>query len=229
MSYLILQDTLGYKFRDPMLLACALTHKSAGKKESLEHGMNNERLEFLGDAVLSLVAANFLYTQKPHFNEGDLSRLRAQFVCQENLSKAAARINLASYIKSDRPLKTAAVLSDALEAIFGAVFIDGGLPVAREVIFRVLGEPSVKLKILEKDAKTKLQELIQALMQQAPKYIVLEKSGPAHAPTYKVGVNINNKLIASAQGENIKIAAQHAAEQALEILKHEKRSQKSSS
>lgn len=229
MSHLILQDTLGYTLSDPKLLACALTHKSAGKKEGLEHGINNERLEFLGDAVLSLVAANFLYTQKPNFNEGDLSRLRAQYVCQENLSKAAAKINLASYIKSDRPLRTAAVLSDALEAVFGAVFIDGGLIVAREVIFRVLGEPSVKLNILEKDAKTRLQEFVQASLHQAPKYVVLQKTGPAHAPTYIVGVNVDNQLIASAPGENIKIAAQQAAEHALEILKHEKRSQKSSS
>ncbi len=92
MSAHILQETFGYKFSDPMLLACALTHKSARKKDSIEHGINNERLEFLGDAVLSLVAANFLYTQKPHFTEGDLSRLRAQYVCQENLSKAAVKL-----------------------------------------------------------------------------------------------------------------------------------------
>jgi len=227
MSAHILQDTLGYKFSDPMLLACALTHKSARKKESAEHGINNERLEFLGDAVLSLVAANFLYTQKPHFSEGDLSRLRAQYVCQENLSKAAAKINLASYIKSDRPLRSAAVLSDALEALFGAVYRDGGLAAAGQVIFRVLGEPSVRVTILDKDAKTKLQEIVQGSLHQAPKYTVLEKTGPAHAPTYVVGVNINSKLIASAAGENIKIAAQHAAEQALEILKHEKYSEKS--
>ena len=228
MSHLILQDMLGYKLRDPKLLSCALTHKSAGKKAGLEHGINNERLEFLGDAVLSLVAANFLYTQKPHFNEGDLSRLRAQYVCQENLSKAASKINLASFIKSDRPLRSAAVLSDALEALFGAVFMDGGLDIAREVIFRILGEPSLKLTILEKDAKTKLQELVQASIQQAPKYVVLQKTGPAHAPTYVIAVNINNELIASASGENIKIAAQHAAECALEILKHERRPEKAS-
>ncbi len=154
---------------------CSYPQERAQKRQ-YRACINNERLEFLGDAVLSLVAANFLYTQKPHFTEGDLSRLRAQYVCQENLSKAAVKINLASYIKSDRPLRSAAVLSDALEAIFGAVYIDGGLVAAGEVIFRVLGEPSIRLTVLDKDAKTKLQELVQSTLHQAPKYVVLEKT-----------------------------------------------------
>lgn len=219
----ILLEALGYQFRDQTLLSCALTHKSARKKELCgEHGINNERLEFLGDAVLSLVTADFLYAKKPRFNEGELSRLRAQFVCHDNLSAAAIRFNLSAYIASDRIIRSTAVLSDAMEAIFGAVFIDGGLEAARRVIFRALGEPSIRLKEQDKDSKTKLQELVQGNIQQAPKYIVLDKNGPAHAPTYLVGVKVNNELVASATGENMKSAAQNAALIALETLKHEK-------
>jgi ribonuclease-3 len=218
----ILAETLGYAFQDIALLSCALTHKSARKKKELEHGINYERLEFLGDAVLSLVAADFLYAQKQHFTEGDLSRLRAQYVCQDNLSKAAEQLQLGAYIRSERTLRSAAVLSDAVEALFGAVFIDGGLEAARQVIFHVLGEPSTKLKLIEKDAKTKLQEQIQASLHQAPKYVVLDKQGPAHAPTYVIGVKIDGEVVASASGEYMKTAAQNAAVQALEILKHER-------
>jgi ribonuclease-3 len=217
-QYSMLLKKLNYSFKNNKLLLCSLTHKSAAKKKNIEVDIHNERLEFLGDAVLSLVAADFLYNQKQRFNEGDLSRLRAQFVCQDNLSKAARELNLGSYIISERTLRSDAVLSDALEALIGAVFIDGGLEAAREVIFHVLGKPSLKLTILDKDAKTKLQELIQATYNKTPKYIVLEKKGPAHAPSFIIGVTINEQIISQAQGESIKGAAQKAAELALEIL-----------
>ena len=217
-----LQEALGYNFNDISLLACALTHRSARPGKDLAHGINNERLEFLGDAVLSLVTADFLYAQRQHFTEGNLSRLRAQYVCHDNLSKAAEALNLADYMKSDRTLRSAAALADAIEAIFGAVFVDSNLETARKVIFHVLREPSVKIKIIDKDAKTKLQEFIQASIHQTPKYIVLEKTGPAHAPIYLIGVKINDQLISSASGDNIKTAAQSAAEKALEIIKNER-------
>ncbi len=212
-----LSRAIGYEFQDPALLSMALTHKSARIKDEEQEHINNERLEFLGDAVLSLVTADFLYRSKKYLREGDLSRLRAQFVCQENLALGAQSIKLGDFLLSDKAMRSAgshltpAVLSDALEAIFGAVFIDGGIESARSCIFAVLGEPSLKLSVLEKDAKTKLQELVQGMLHQAPKYIVLEKEGPAHAPSFLVGVKVKDKLLASARGENLKNAAQNAA------------------
>lgn len=213
-----LSRAIAYEFQDKSLLKMALAHKSARLKDArLAQLINNERLEFLGDAVLSIVTADFLYNTQQHLQEGELSRLRAQYVCQENLALGAHSIKLGDYLVSDKAMRcsgsnlTPAVLADALEAIFGAVYIDGGLDKARATIFSVLGEPSLNLATIEKDAKTRLQEIIQAEIHQAPKYVVLDKQGPAHAPTFLVGVKVQEKIVASAHGENLKIAAQNAA------------------
>lgn len=217
--------SIGYQFSDMSILMTALTHKSAMDKEiNPGHGHHNERMEFLGDAVLSLVTANYLYRHNAFLNEGELSRLRAQFVCEENLSRAAKTLGLGDFITSDKAMRASgcthakSVLADALEALIGAVFIDGGLLAAEEVIFKILSWPSVKLSTMEKDAKTKLQEIVQSEIRDSPKYIVLKKSGPAHAPTFLVGVKIQDEMIASAEGENKRIAAQNAAQRALEVM-----------
>lgn len=219
----VLLKTIGYEFKDSTLLLTAITHKSAWGRSAINtHGANNERLEFLGDAVLSLVTANYLYAHNPFMNEGDLSRLRAQFICQENLSKAAKAIDLGDFLFSDKAMRASgannskAILADAMEAIFGAVYIDGGIFAAEEVIFRLLGMPSNKVVENEKDYKTRLQEIVQADTQSAPKYIVLESSGPAHAPTFLVGVKVKENIVATGTGENKRAAAQNAANNALE-------------
>lgn len=216
---------MGYAFRDENLLRIALTHRSAAEKsEPSVHGLHNERLEFLGDAVLSLITANYLYREHNFMNEGDLSRLRAQYVCQENLSLAAKKLDLGYYLLSDKSMRASgsnqskAILSDALEAVIAAVYLDGGIDAAQKVIFTVLGHPLAQLNYLEKDPKTKLQEIVQGTIQTAPKYIVLEVSGPPHAPTFIVGVKINDDLVASATGENKRSAAQNAAALALEKI-----------
>lgn len=218
-----LVHAIGYSFKDPTLLSTALTHRSSYDKNVAHlHGINNERLEFLGDAVLSLVCANFLYQQNSYFSEGDLSRLRALYVCQDHLAQAARSLDLARFIKSDKAMRASgstsskAVLSDAMEAIIGAVFIDGGIDAAQRVVLHILGEPPTKLAEMEKDAKTRLQEIIQASIHDAPQYVVLESSGPPHAPTFLVGVKINDAIVATATGENKRVAAQNAAVIALE-------------
>jgi ribonuclease-3 len=218
-----LARAIGHTFFDLTLLDTALTHKSVlDKPVAHAHGLNNERLEFLGDAVLSLVTAYYLYRQNGLMNEGDLSRMRAQFVCQENLSRSAKDLSLGDFILSDKAMRASgstnskAILADALEALIGAVFIDGGLKVAEKVIFTILGYPSTHLGHIEKDAKTRLQEIVQAHIQEAPKYVVLESRGPAHAPTFVVGIKVDNEIIASAQGDSKKSAAQNAAVIALE-------------
>lgn len=219
-----LEKSLGYSFKDPNLLLKALTHKSAEASEHSPFGPHNERLEFLGDAVLSLVTAEFLFNRAEVFSEGDLSRLRAQYVCQEFLFEAAKNLNLPQYILSDNAMRKSgsnhskAVLADTLEAIFGAVFIDGGLDAARTLILSVLSEPSLKRDLTEKDWKTKLQEDLQGKGKKPPVYHVLEESGPPHAPTFLVGVEIDGHIVAKAQGENKKIASQNAAKEVLTIF-----------
>ena len=144
-----LSKILGYSFKDIKLLETALTHKST-------KAQNNERLEFLGDVVLSLVCSEFLFLESK-FQEGDLSRLRASFVCQEHLSEKAKEIKLHIFIVSEQAMKRSgglllpSVLSDTLEAIFGAVYLDGGLLAAKEVIFKILGKPSLQLLEVIKD------------------------------------------------------------------------------
>jgi ribonuclease-3 len=144
-------------------------------------------------------------------------------VCQENLAQAARALDLGRFIKSDRSMRASghnnskATLADAVEAINGAVFIDGGLNAAQAMIWHILGVPPVKIVATEKDAKTRLQEIIQAKLQSAPKYVVLEASGPPHAPTFVVAVTVNEEIIATATGESKKNAAQNAAIAALAI------------
>jgi ribonuclease-3 len=215
---------IGYTFNDDTLLLTALTHKSLPEREQNTHGINNERLEFLGDAVLSLVTAHFLYRQYPSIQEGELSRIRAQFVCQENLSQGAKKIGLGQFIKSDKAMRASgsnnskSILADALEAIIGAIYIDGGLEKAGAAIFKILGEPSKDLPKTSQDAKTRLQEIVQANTHNAPRYVVLESSGPPHAPTFLIGVEIDGSIFAQGSGENKKTAAQNAAVKALERM-----------
>ena len=207
---------LGYNFKNIKLLENALTHKSA----KLE---NNERLEFLGDVVLSLVCSEFLFVESK-FKEGDLSRLRANFVCQEHLSEKAKKISLHDFIISEKAMKRSgglylpSVLSDTLEAIFAAVYIDGGLIAAKEVILTILGKPSLELFEVVKDFKTQLQESIQSSGKNPPFYITLSTTGPDHSPTFLVAVMIDGKELAQASGESKKVAEQNAAKKALEII-----------
>lgn len=222
---IFLQKAIGYTFKDQQLLTLALTHKSKkSQKLQNEHGRNNERLEFLGDAVLSLITAEYLYKEKSSLKEGELSKSRAEYVCKDFLYKKALNINLNKYIISDNSMRQSgsnsspSILADTLEAIIGAVFIDGGLEIARETVFKVLGKPLLKVLEKPKDAKTLLQEKIQAQGLSTPKYEVLNASGPAHSPNFIIAVTVDGKILATSEGESKKSAAQNAAQKALEAL-----------
>jgi len=211
-----LSKIIGYDFNNQDLLKTALTHKSSNIN-------NNERLEFLGDVVLSLVCSEFLFS-KSALKEGELSRLRANFVCQEYLSQQARLINLQDFIISEQAMRRSgglclpSVLSDTLEAIFAAVYLDGGLEASKKVIFKVLGEPSLELGETFKDFKTKLQEALQGSGKNPPFYITLSTTGPDHAPTFLVAVMLDGEQLAQASGENKKAAEQNAAQKALENI-----------
>lgn len=220
-----LQKIIGYQFKDENLLITALTHKSVLLTgPAAPYGPHNERLEFLGDSVLSLVTADYLFHHQGIFSEGDLSRLRAQYVCESSLALCAQKLKLEDFIQSDKAMRRSgsnsskSVLADTLEAIIGAVYLDGGLPAARDMVVRVLDEPPSNVKGYEKDHKTKLQEKLQHLGKKLPTYVVLNESGPAHAPVFEVGVEIDSEIVARACGENKKIASQNAANLALSTI-----------
>ncbi|HXY95720.1 MAG TPA: ribonuclease III [Steroidobacteraceae bacterium] len=186
-----LREALGYEARDAALFAAALTHRSAA-------GPNNERLEFLGDAVLNLVIADLLYRSFPRATEGDLSRLRARVVSREPLADVAAHLRLGEVLQlGSGELKSGgfrrqSILADAFEAVCGALFLDGGLAVAAEAITRLLGPRIAALPepATLKDAKTRLQEYLQSRSLTLPHYEVERVEGEPHAQVFRVSCEV---------------------------------------
>jgi ribonuclease-3 len=209
-----MRDRLGYEPRDCALFTAALTHRSAP-------GPNNERLEFLGDAVLNLVIARQLYVAFPEASEGDLSRLRARVVSSEPLAEVAAGIGLGDALQlGSGELKTGgfrrqSILADALEAVCGALFLDGGLTAAERVIEalflpRIAALPAAAAL---KDAKTRLQEYLQSRGLALPRYTVDRIEGEPHAQTFRVTCDVPDLgLSAQGRGSSRRRAEQEAAE-----------------
>lgn len=209
-----LQSALGYQFKDQDLLKLALTHRSAHSKQ------NYERLEFLGDALLSAVIASHLFTRHPSNNEGKLTRLRANLVRQESLGLVAKDLKLSDYLtlgagelKAGGRMRES-ILSDVVESIIGAMYLDSGSfeTVEARVLcwFESLIERADQLKIL-KDAKSRLQELLQSQSKQLPTYTLVKCEGQAPLETFFVECHANNQ-ITHAQGKSRKLAEQQAAE-----------------
>jgi len=212
-----LRERLGYAFRNPDLLRGALTHRSFGAS-------NNERLEFVGDAVLNCVVAASLYQRFPALAEGDLSRARAALVNQDMLARVARGAGLGNEIRlGEGEHKTGgaarpSILADALEAVFGAVFIDGGYDAARAVIQACYGDVLARADpaSLGKDPKTRLQEYLQARRMSVPEYVVVSTTGEAHAQVFDVECRIAPmKIVATGRGGSRRAAEQAAAEAAL--------------
>jgi ribonuclease-3 len=210
--------TLGYQFRQPQLLEEALTHRSFG-------GYNNERLEFLGDSILNLVIAAELFRSYPQASEGELSRLRASLVKGDTLARLARDIGLGDYLRlgsgelKNGGFRRDSILSDALEAVFGAVYLDAGFEICCSLILRLYGEGLNKLPAVDelKDPKTRLQEYLQARQQALPVYSVLAVTGQAHAQSFTVECSID-KLRTVAVGTSRRRAEQEAARQALALI-----------
>ena len=217
-----LEQQIGYSFKNKDLLVHALTHRSFIKEQAgMASYENNERLEFLGDAVLSLVTAEEVFAKAPHANEGILTQLRAAYVCQANLAQAGKRISLGGYMRVAKgmrlsgPVELPSVLSDVVEAIFGAVYLDGGFLAAKALILNLLGDVPQRVIESPKDPKTELQEIFQATCATAPIYTLLERTGPAHAPLFIVEVSVSGKVLARGEGSSKKEATQEAAKKAL--------------
>lgn len=212
-----LRDALGYECRDPALLEAALTHRSAG-------GSHNERLEFLGDAVLNCVVARLVFREFASANEGDLSRFRASLVSGEALAVIAAEIDLGHHVRlGSGELKSGgfrrkSILADALEALFGAIYLDGGFDAAAEVIERLFMARLDRLPSAAelKDPKTRLQELVQAKALPLPVYTVEAVSGEAHSQTFQVVCAVESLgLRATGIGPSRRRAEQAAANEIL--------------
>lgn len=219
-----LEERLGYKFQNIELITEALTHKSS------KHGKNNERLEFLGDAVLDLIVGEYLFTKFPDVDEGDLSKLRASLVNEKGFEKLAKSINLGSYIflsqaeENNKGREKASILSNAFEALIGEIYLESGLKVAEKISLNLLHEayPKIDLASVFRDHKTTLQELTQATIGETPQYILVGSTGPDHLKEFEIMVRIADKEIASAKGKSKKEAQQEAAKLAIEVLKKEK-------
>lgn len=216
-----LQQRLGHSFTQAALLTRALTHRSFG----VEH---NERLEFLGDAVLNLAVSELLYQRFAGSDEGDLTRVRAHLVREESLHRAALGLGLPQVVRlSDGEARgggaqRASILADALEALIGATFIDAGFDAAHEVVRRLFGEliDSTEIDSWSKDAKTELQEWLQARRLAVPSYRIAATRGQAHAQTFEVECEVASLALAErGEGRSRRAAEQQAARRMLEALK----------
>ena len=220
------QELIGYTFKNEQLLKQALTHSSYANEKHLKKLSDNERLEFLGDAVLEVVSSEFLFQNYPNLTEGELTKFRASIVCEPTLAACTECIHLGEYLflgkGEDRTggRKRKSVLSDAMEAIIGAIYLDGGFANAKEFVLNFI-LVDIEHKHLFYDSKTILQEVVQGEHEQLT-YVLLGESGPDHDKTFEVGVLIGRKEISTGKGHTKKAAEQEAAYQALLVLEAQK-------
>jgi ribonuclease III len=211
---------LAYSFNNPALLDEALTHRSVGAR-------NNERLEFLGDSVLNFVIADELFQKYSTINEGDLSRLRASLVNRDSLADIARELELGACLKlgsgelKSGGFRRSSIIADAVESILGAVYCDSGFDACRQLVLRLFKYKLDNIPDIDslKDAKTRLQELLQSRRYDRPEYEVVEVTGKAHAQNFKVECRMQNPAcVTVGEGRSRRKAEQLAAEAALEIL-----------
>ncbi|GAV23687.1 ribonuclease III [Carboxydothermus pertinax] len=220
------EKVLGLDFNNPSILLSALTHPSYAFEHPEEGIAHNERLEYLGDAVLELFISDYLFRIFPQKNEGELTKLRARLVCAESLYELAFKINLDEYLRLGKGERKAggnrrmSNLANAVEAVIGAIYFDRGIEAAFTFIKKLFGEKlnPENLETLPKDEKTTLQELLQKEKNNVLWYEVLQEDGPAHQKVFTAGVFINHKLFATGRGKSKKEAEQEAARKALELL-----------
>ena len=219
-----LEEALGYRFRNISLLQNAVTHSSYANERWHNSLLSNERLEFLGDSVLGMLVAEYLYRNFPNRPEGELTRMRADMVCEKTLAAAADRIGLGSHLllghgeEQTGGRRRSSILADAMESVIAASFLDGGLNAALSIIRRfILVEVPVS-SFRNEDLKTELQELVQKKKDQTLTYTLLSESGPDHDKRFEVELKLNNEAVGRGIGSSKKRAEQMAAKKALEVL-----------
>ena len=217
------QEIIGDKFNNKALLKQALIHSSYANEKGMGKKGSNERLEFLGDAVLELVSSEFLYEKYKDKTEGELSKLRASFVCEAALNYCSKQIRLGEFVLLGKGEETTggrerpSIISDCFEALIGAVYLDGGFANAKEVILKfILNE--YENKVFFYDSKTILQEVIQSQDSKSVEYTLISEEGPDHLKKFVVAVKIDGKTIGMGEGVSKKSAEQAAAYEALKKL-----------
>ena len=227
-----LEEIIAYHFRDRQLLSQAMTHRSWAHEQVSPHaqrearGLHNEALEFLGDSILGLIVADYLFRAYPHASEGELSRMKHRLVSSPTLAKASRELGLGEFVRFGRGeeksggRRKAALLADVFEAVMGAIFLDGGLQAATQFVETALGEELRRadpIAAAAADPKTMLQERLQANREPAPQYTVIETLGPPHHRTFHVELKWNGGA-ARGEGRTIKAAEAAAAQIALEQM-----------
>jgi ribonuclease-3 len=220
-SYVQLEERLSYTFKNKQLIIEALTHKSY-----LKH-YYNERLEFLGDAFLDLIVGEFLFEKFNTSDEGVLSKIRASLVNESGFTLLAKSIDLGEYIyisiaeENNDGRSKPSLLSNAFEAVIGAIYLETGLDVVKDITIKLLNEvhPKIDLETLSRDYKTTLQELTQSTYGSTPTYELIGATGPDHKKEFEIAIIVNEKSISSAKGKSKKEAQQKAAKKALEWLR----------
>ena len=221
-----LEERLGYSFRNRALLETALTHSSYANENRASGIVCNERLEFLGDSVLGVTVADFLYRHFPDMPEGRMTRLRAELVCEQSLHRVALELHLGDYLRLGKGeehnggRRRASILSDAVEAVFAAMYLDAGMETAAEFIHRCLLDDVRAIETPSfTDYKTSLKELVQRHSGQVLSYELVGEEGPDHAKTFRVQVCLNGEPLGRGTGRTKKEAEQTAAANALEALR----------
>ncbi|MDO5560099.1 MAG: ribonuclease III [Oscillospiraceae bacterium] len=222
-----LEESIHYTFKNKKLLTEALSHSSYAN-ENKRNRKSNERLEFLGDSVLSIVVSQYLFEHFSHFPEGDLTKIRASLVCEKSLYVFAKQIDLGHYLllgkgeENTGGRERTSILADAFEALIAAVYLDGGLEAAKNHILRFIPEDlDAQKHAAFNDYKTILQEVIQQNPEEKVEYIIVDQSGPDHNKAFTVQVCLNSNVIGKGTGKSKKEAEQMAAREALELMGYE--------
>ena len=219
-----LEKGLGYIFQNKALLENALTHSSYANENRNRHIPDNERLEFLGDSILGFVVADWLYRRFPDKPEGELTRIRADLVCEKNLARQAATIRLGEHLmlghgeEHGGGRRRDSIVSDAMESVIAASYMDGGFEAAKGIIDRLILSDVSMDKPHNFDYKTALQELVQRKKDQMLQYLLIGESGPDHQKEFEVEVRLNGQIVGVGKGSSKKRAEQAAASAAIEEL-----------
>lgn len=219
-----LESIIEYTFNNKNYLRLALTHSSYANEKHMAKTAYNERIEFLGDAVLELVSSDYLYNNYPDMMEGDMTKLRAKLVCEESLAASAREINLGSFLMLGKGEEVTggrtrdSILSDAFEALIGAIYQDSGISNARKFVIKyVLND--IDNKTLFIDSKTTLQEIAQSKFKQPVTYKVINETGPEHNKQFEIAAFIGDRQMETGVGKSKKSAAQNAAYKTILLIK----------
>ena len=219
-----LEGKIGYTFKDKTLFKQALTHSSYANEHRHEGLKDNERLEFLGDAVLEIISSEYLFYNYPDMAEGEMTKLRASIVCEPTLALCTHEISLGSYLFLGKGEERTggrnrdSIVSDAMESVIGAIYLDGGFASAKEFVLNFILN-DMEHKQLFYDSKTILQEIVQENGTQPVEYVLIGEEGPDHNKNFTVEARVNGKIMGQGSGHTKKAAEQAAAYQAIRTIK----------